>query len=218
MADVEATRLEMRMWKSGDVIAWRGIFNGHLWHVQSAIVVSDSAGELVNALLPGAESLAEPSYLKGKKTARRWWSFQGGEWELAKYAWHTNRVLAITEPEKYYSIMLFWNHAKNDFLGYYDNFQLPFKRSHCGIDSLDLDIDIDIKPDLSFVWKDVEDYKAAIEHRAIALEWVDEIESAKLEVLDRIENRKYPFDGSWLDWMPDENWTPPKLPTGWDMI
>jgi hypothetical protein len=31
-----------------------------------------------------------------------------------------------------------------------------------------------------------------------------------------LEKRQYPFDGSWLDWMPDPSWTPPKLPENWD--
>src|SRR5215217_1873179 len=107
-------------WKPGDVIAWRGIDRNRPWHVQTAIVVSDTPEELVVSFLPGAECVAEKSYAEGQqKNGRRRWDFKNNEWELAKYSWHTNRVLAITEPSKYYSIMLFWNHASNEFLGYY---------------------------------------------------------------------------------------------------
>ncbi|MBV6452693.1 MAG: hypothetical protein MHPDNHAH_03455 [Anaerolineales bacterium] len=208
----------MKIWKPGDAIAWRGISNGRPWHAHSAIVVSDTPEEMVNVLLPGSESFMEPSYIKGKKSARRRWSFSKNDWELVRYEWHTNRVLAITEPERYYSIMLFWNESRNEFVGYYVNFQLPFVRSHCGIDSLDLDLDIDINPDLSFVWKDEDDYQTSIAQGAIIPEWIAGIELAKPEILDRIENRKYPFDGSWLDWMPNSEWSPPKLPEGWDKV
>ncbi len=209
----------MSMWNYGDVIAWRGIFRNRPWHIQSAIVVKDDTSELVVAVIPGAESVAEKTYTEGhKKDGKRRWDFKDHDWELRTYAWHTNRVLAITEPGKYYSIMLFWNHARNEFLGYYVNFQLPFQRSHCGIDTLDLDLDIDIDPDLTFQWKDEDDYQKAIEHGIITHEWTSGIEAAKPEILDRLKNCQYPFDGSWLDWKPDLSWPTPKLPVNWDKI
>ncbi len=49
-------------------------------------------------------------------------------------------------------------------------------------------------------------------------EWVNEIEIAKSEVLDRLEKREYPFDNSWLNWRPDPNWSTPELPKDWDKI
>ena len=207
-------------WKPGNVIAWRGIFRNRPWHIQSVVVVKDDLPqELVVCILPGAESVAERTYTEGhKKDGKRRWDFKNHDWELKTYAWHTNRVLAITEPSKYYSIMLFWNHASNEFLGYYVNFQLPFQRSHCGIDTLDLDLDIDIDPDLTFRWKDEDDYKEAIEHGLITSEWTAGIEAAKPEILNRLENGQYPFDGSWLDWKPNPSWTAPKLPVNWDKI
>ena len=206
------------MWQPGDVIAWRGIARNRPWHIQSVIVVSDTPDELVVAFLPGAEGVAEKDYTKGKKNGKRLWDFANNGWELAKYSWHTNRVLAIVQPEKYYAIMCFWNHEHDEFIGYYVNFQVPFQRSHCGIDTLDLDLDLDVEPDFSFRWKDEEDYQKAIHYGLISPEWIQGIEEAKPEILDRLEKRHYPFDGSLLDWMPDPNWTPPTLPENWDKI
>src|SRR5215471_11305977 len=145
------------MWKYGDVITWRGMYENRPWLVLSAIVVKDSPGEIVLSFLPGAETMVEKSYTGEEKTGKRRWDFKNYDWELAKFSWHTNRVLAITELDKYYSIMLFWNQASDEFLGYYVNFQLPFRRNNCGIDTLDLDLDIDIEPDLTYRWKDEDD-------------------------------------------------------------
>ena len=206
------------MWNYGDVIACRGTYENRPWHVLSGIVVKDSPEEIVLLFLPGAETMAEKSYTGRERTGKRRWDFKNNDWELAKFLWHTNRVLAITEPDKYYSIMLFWNQASDEFLGYYVNFQLPFQRNRCAIDTLDLDLDIDIEPDLSFRWKDEDDYRQAIEHSIIRREWVAGIEAAKPEVLDRLTQRRYPFDGSWLDWKPDPDWLPPKLPSDWDVL
>ena len=162
--------------------------------------------------------MVQEHYTPGMKTGKRRWDFKEEDWGLKEFIWHTNRVLAITEAQKYYSILLFWNHASNAFLGYYVNFQLPFKRSHCGIDSLDLELDIDIEPDLRFSWKDEDDYHKAIEEGVFLPEWVQGIEKAKTEILERIERRHYPFDGSWLDWRLDPAWLPPTLPENWDKI
>ena len=65
---------------------------------------------------------------------------------------------------------------------------------------------------------DEDDYHKAIEQGLILPEWVQEIENAKPEILARLEKRHYPFDGSWLDWMPDPTWSPPTLPENWDKI
>ena len=206
------------MWNPGDVIAWRGIYRNKVWHSQTVVTVKDTPGEMALALLPGAECIAPEGYLNGKDVNKRRWNFKDKDWALEKYQWHTNRLLLLGEPEKYYSVILFWNHASNEFDCYYINFQLPFQRSHCGIDSLDLDLDIIINPDLSWHWKDVEDYQKAIEHEVILPKWTQEIDKAKGEIFERLEKRQYPYDGSWLNWMPDPGWSPPKLPANWDKI
>jgi hypothetical protein len=58
----------------------------------------------------------------------------------------------------------------------------------------------------------------AIENEVIFPEWIREVDAAGKEILDKLENRHYPYDGSWLDWMPDPSWSPPKLPENWDKI
>ena len=206
------------MWQLGDVIAWRGIYRNLIWHVQPTILVKDSLNEVVLTLLPGTECIADENYPKGKKNGKRRWNFIEKDWQLAKYTWQTNRLLLLFESEKYYSTILFWNDSSNEFLCYYINFQLPFKRNNCAVDTLDLDLDIIIHPDFSYEWKDLDDYQKAISHGVILPEWVQEIDVATSEIMDRLEKRQYPFDGSWLDWKPDASWSPPKLPPNWDKI
>jgi protein associated with RNAse G/E len=206
------------MWQPGDVVSWRGIFDKRVWHVQPTIVVKDSPQELVLTLLPGTECIAEETYPKGKKNGNRRWNFKNSNWNLEKYTWQTNRLLLIFEPEEYYSTIYFWNNTSNEFLCYYINFQEPFRRSAHSVDTLDLDLDIIIRPDLSFEWKDEDDYQKAIDHRIIFPEWIQGIEEAKREVFDKLERRQYPFDGHWLNWMPEPSWSPPRLPANWDKI
>ncbi len=206
------------MWEPGDIIAWRGIYRECIWHVQPTILVKDSPEEIALTLLPGTECIAEENYPHGKKNGKRRWYFMNEDWQLAKYTWQANRLLLLFEPEKYYSTILFWNHESNEFLCYYINFQLPFRRNDCAVDTLDLDLDLIIRPDFTYEWKDEDDYQKAIEHGLISAKWIQGIEEAKPEIFNRLEKRQYPFDGSWLDWKPDPSWSPPTLPENWDKI
>jgi Protein of unknown function (DUF402). len=205
-------------WKPGDVISWRGIYRERVWHAQTVIVVKHNPEEMVLTLLPGTECIGPEGYSQGKNSYKRRWNFKEKDWQQEKYFWRTNRLLLLLEPEKYYSTMYFWNDESNQFLCYYINFQLPFQRSHCGIDTLDLDLDLVINPDFSYEWKDVEDYQKAIQNKIIFPEWIEAIEAAKPEIFEKLERRQYPYDGSWLHWTPDPDWLPPKLPENWDKI
>jgi protein associated with RNAse G/E len=206
------------MWQPGDIIVWRGIFRKRIWHAMPVFVVRDALQELVLTVLPGTICKVEKDYGKGKRDGKRVWDFKATDWELKDFTWHTHRLLVILEPEKYYATELFWNQERNQFVGYYINFQLPFQRNPCGFDMMDLELDLNIHPDLSFQWKDLDDYQKAIECGIISPECVHSIEAAKPEILERLEKRQYPFDGSWLDWMPDPTWSPPTLPENWDKI
>lgn len=211
-----------KSWKPGDVIAYRGIYNQRVSYIQSAVVVQDRPKEVALAILPGAECYAPEGYINGKHgTSRqwdRWGDYEKGSWTMQRYAWHTNRLLILIEPEKYYASFYFWQADKNQFLCYYVNFQLPLRRSEIGFDTFDLELDIIIEPTYEWRWKDVDEYQNGIKRGILIREWVEEIDAAKQEVFDRLEKRLYPYDGSWLDWMPDPNWLPPTLPENWDKI
>ena len=137
---------------------------------------------------------------------------------LEKYSWHTNRFLILLEPQKYFSTIYIWEQASEEFQCYYINFQTPFTRSHCGFDTLDLDLDILVDLDNKWERKDVDNYQSGIKTGGITSAWVTEIERAQEEVFARIENRLYPLDRTWLDWRPDPNWPKTKLPANWHVI
>lgn len=212
----------MKIWKPDDAVALRGIYNHRVSYVQSAIVVQDKPEEVALAILPGAECYAPENYINGKHGTSghwdRWEEYARGNWYMQRYTWRTNRLLILLQPEKYYASYYFWQAEKNQFLCYYINFQLPFRRSEIGFDSFDLELDIVIEPTYEWNWKDVEDYQRGIECGILLQEWVQRIDAAKPEVFDKLERRQYPFDGAWLNWMPDPNWSLPTLPENWDKI
>lgn len=210
------------MWNPGEPVALRGVYNQRVSYIQSAVVVHDRPEEVALAILPDAECYAPEGYINGKHGASgrwdRWEAYKNGVWEMHRYAWRANRVLILLEPEKYYASYYFWQGDTNQFLCYYVNFQLPFRRTGIGFDSFDLELDIIIEPTYEWHWKDVEDYQRGIERGILRDEWIQEIDSAKREIFDKLEKRAYPFDGSWLGWMPDPTWLPPQLPEHWDKV
>ena len=205
----------------GETCVMRGIFRNKVWLAQSVIVVKDGPAETVLLLMPGAQCAYPAGYahwrVHDQSGPTRWQEAFSDPLILKELPWETNRILIFLEPEKYYSFFLFWNHATNEFVFYYVNFQLPFRRSHCGFDTLDLDLDIVIQPDHQWKWKDVDEYHAGIQEGGIKEEWVSGIEASQSEVFDRIAHHAYPLDGSWLSWRPDSAWMPPLLPANWDV-
>ena len=209
-------------WEPGDTVALRGIYNRRVSYMQSAVVVRDSSEEVALPILPGAGCCAPEGYINGKHGAAgrwdRWGEYLKGDWKMQSYLWHTNRLLILLQPEKYYASYYFWRANDNEFLCYYVNFQLPFHRSRFGFDTFDLELDIVIEPTYEWHWKDFDDYQRGIERGILSKEWVQEIDASQPEVFEKLKKRQYPFDGAWLDWMPEPNWSPPTLPENWDKI
>jgi protein associated with RNAse G/E len=207
-------------WKPGDTVVLRGMYNNRIWVAQSAIVVKDDDEEIALAILPGAECMMPDGYINGKHGEKREWDRWGDYLnnvpELQRFIWHTNRLLLLMEPQKYYATIYFWQESSSHFLCYYVNFQTPFKRTQCGFDILDLELDIIIEPTFEWSWKDMDDYQQGIECGIIASEWVQAIDTAKQEVFHKLENGQYPFDGFWLNWKPESSWSAPKLPDNWN--
>jgi protein associated with RNAse G/E len=209
--------------ETGDCCALRGIVNNQVWLAQSVIVVKDTPDETILLLLPGAQCAFPVGYWYWRQNddhshLTRWQEAKSDHIKLREFAWHTNRILIFLEPQKYYACCLFWDHASDGFNCFYINFQLPFHRSHAGFDSLDLDLDIVIDPDYTWKWKDVDEYQEGIREGGILREWVEGIDHSQAEVFDIIQKRKYPLDGSWLDWRPDPAWIPPGLPVNWQVV
>jgi len=212
-----------KYWAVGDNCVIRGLVNNQVWMAKSVIVVKDQPEETVLLLIPGAQCAFPEGYWRWKKN--RDYS-QGTRWQEARqehilhreFAWQRNRILMVLEPEKYYSWSIFWDHDSNQFGCYYLNYQLPFQRSHCGFDTLDLDLDIVIDPQYHWKWKDEEDYRVAIREGSIQDEWIKGIEKSHEEVFERINKHDYPLDGSWLRWQPISTWLPPMLPEKWQVL
>ncbi len=206
-------------WKPGDSAVLRGVFNARVWAAQAVRVVKDTPTETVLLLVPGAECAFPEGYFRWGhgdfSHGTRWSDSLGGAWQLRRTHWQTNRFLMLLEPGRYYATEYIWEAATGAFRGYYVNFQLPFRRTRLGFDTLDLDLDLVVDSSQSWELKDTEDYDAGLQSGGIEPAWSAAIAQAQPAIIAAIEARQYPFDGAWLNWRPPAEWQPPTLPAEW---
>ena len=73
-------------------------------------------------------------------------------------------------------------------------------------------------PDLKWRWKDEELTAGWIDAGVYTAVEVVAIRETGLRVIADVEARRFPFDGSWLEWRPDPTWATPETPPGWDLV
>jgi hypothetical protein len=128
-------------------------------------------------------------------------------------------VLRLMQPGKPYSIWLHWSpQPPHDFLGWYVNLEAPFVRTSIGVDTTDNSLDLVVLPDYSWQWKDEHLTQRWIDLGTYTREETDQFFVHGREVIADVEARRFPFDGSWLDFRPDGSWDIPTVVPGWDTL
>ena len=127
--------------------------------------------------------------------------------------------LRLMLPGKPYSIWLHWSRTSpRRFTGWYVNLEAPFVRTDIGVDTTDNSLDLVVMPDFTWRWKDAE----------MASEWVaigvfTQAQTEKFfadgnDVIDMARQRRFPFDGSLVDWTPDPDWNIPTVHPDWARV
>lgn len=153
-------------------------------------------------------------YIPAGSTFMRWDTSTPGRRQLVEGEWRRD-VLRLMYPEKPYSIWLFWEGEGRPFTTYYVNFEEPFRRTPVGFDTNDHTLDILVKPNLEWIWKDREDFEKLVESGNFSAEFGAAVEEAAREVLGLIERRMPPFSERWHEWTPPADWAAPVLHPRW---
>lgn len=131
--------------------------------------------------------------------------------------WEGGGVLILTPPGAAHSIWWFFT-ENGQFRGWYVNLEAPAVRWSGGIDLQDHALDVWINPDRSWQWKDEDEFAERIDHPSY---WsADEVPAIWAEgkrVIAQAEAGVFPFDGTWVGFAPDPDWTPTTLPPDWDL-
>jgi hypothetical protein len=206
----------------GQVVMHRNVRRGRIGWVRPARVVSDDSRGL---LLWIARHTPVVSEVSGDGRGMRTMPF--AEYvtlgsSLRHGTWNGPGVLKLHRPDDpAHSVWWFHNDA-GEFTGWYVNLERPAIRwsdvgGAAGVDVTDEDLDIVVAPDLSWQWKDEEEFleRLAIpEHYWVADEAA--VREEGLRVVKEIEAGVFPFDGTWTDFVPPAGWELPGLEPGWD--
>ncbi len=126
-------------------------------------------------------------------------------------------VLALYDADSWHPVLLFWS-IDWQFKFWYVNLQTPLRRLHRGFASQDMVLDIVVQPDMTWDWKDCDEFEALIAKPFFSREEEYAVKDASDRMVAAIENRGAPFCDGWEDWRPDENWLVPCLTDDWNAI
>lgn len=157
-------------------------------------------------------------------TTKQWRGVRDGSGEvvsreLVDIPWRRD-TLRLMYPDADYSIWLSWRREEGErvFHGYYINMEEPFRRTPIGVDTNDHTLDVVVAPDLTWAWKDDEQLTERAANGIYVPAFADRLRERARLVLQLLEARDNPFDGSWLRWLPETVWDVPVLPKGWDEL
>ena len=177
---------------------WRDVHRGRVWRAQACRIVEDSAETVALWIPAGAPGRVPNGGLR----------IPGEAWELAAKANGRDQI-CVARPGRAHSIYVHWT-AGGGLDYWYVNFERPLCRSPVGFDTFDEKLDLIVRPDGSYVWKDEDELEQAA---ALGLLDADAVRAEARRVLE-----EWPFPTGWEDWRPDPSWPIPQLPEGWDRV
>ncbi|MFJ6197263.1 DUF402 domain-containing protein [Micromonospora sp. NPDC092111] len=199
----------------------RNVRHGRIGWARPARVVSDDARGLLLWLArdsPVANEVTEAGLGMRAMPFAEWIT---SAYRLAHGRWHGPPLLKFLPTGAAHSVWWFRD-ADDRFAHWYVNLEEPGVRWDdgpvAGVDVVDQDLDVVVRPDRSWRWKDEEEF---VERLAFPGHyWVADARAVRAEgerVIARAEAGRFPFDGTWCDFNPPAAWTVPDvLPSGWD--
>ena len=181
-----------------DAVAERTAATG-VWLVTPVFVVEDLAEHLVSYIAPGAR-----------------FRFPTGEWPTHPWsdreAWVGHGCLMVQRPGDHYAVWHFWDGPDREFVCWYLNLQTSFVRSEGGYATQDLELDVIVYPDGSYVVKDDELLEDRVAEGKYSPELVEWIRSYGAELTSRLDSDGPWWDRSWAQWTPPAERVNPELP------
>jgi hypothetical protein len=181
-------------------VVLRELWFGRVWRVGPMRLVEERDGLAVLYRPPG--TIWKTPYDESGRLLR----IPTESWTLEDRA-AQDSSLALVRPGARHSIWLMFDDA-GAFDRWYINFERDTHRTPYGFDTKDEKLDLIVRRDGSFEWKDEDEL----------------VEAARRELLDEAEVRAEaarvladpPWPTGWENFRPDPDWPLPKLPDGWD--
>lgn len=195
--------------KPGANVVLREVWRGRVWSARPVTVVRDD-GAAIALYIPAGTTWLRPRTLDDQvlRIPDQPWVVRPAVWE--------NNVLRISPPGEDYSVMLVWDERwRLQF--WYVNVEERVRPGPFGYDYMDWALDAVVSPDMGeWRWKDEDELAECLGRGIFPQEMEARIRHAGQAALDRLLQRRAPFNEPWEDWRPDPAWAPPVLPAEWE--
>jgi predicted RNA-binding protein associated with RNAse of E/G family len=208
-----SVRTALPPWARGDVIALRYVStDARIEICWPCRVVSDTPELLVVFIAVGTRYRAEP-----KRSAAERRRVKSGVLPSHEYEWRKD-ALRLMLPGQSHSVLLFWDGRGDSrhFTQYFVNMEEPFRRTAVGVDTQDHTLDIVVRPDFRWTWRDEDDLAGHVKHGFYTAQLAEAARSEGERAIQAITDGTHPCVRGWDGWLPDPTWEVPALPAGWD--
>jgi hypothetical protein len=207
----DLTYFSLAMFRPGESALLRNISGRRVLSALATVVVEDSPELTALYWEPGypVKKMAESR----EKAVDIW--LTGEDFVHVDGTWTYTRVLCLVTAGASHASWLVRRAEDEELLGWYVNLQTPLQRTSFGFDTTDQALDVIIRPDLTWRWKDEDELEMAIEHGLISPSEGKAIREEGERVLECALKREPPFGDGWETWHPDPTWPVPVIPGEW---
>ncbi len=213
------TWTERMHWKPSAQIVLYEIWGRGIGTARPVTVVDDAAGRIVLYSHPGTPIVTRGAESRGslglsERIDLMIRMLDLGMGEFREDTSPDSHALALTPYDSWHSVMLLWS-SEWQFKNWYVNLQYPLRRVRHGVQIHDCALDLFVKPDLSWSWKDVDEFEALVARGFFSVEQESSIRAEADRLVKTIESGGPPFCDGWENWRPDGSWPVPRLPDDW---
>ncbi len=205
-------------WSPGEVIVHQEVWSDRVWAARPLVVAEDSPDRMLLWLPKGTRRkvpMTPPERVDpGDRTDRIIELLERGDWVHVDHVWDVS-CLWILRPATWHAVWISWLPSGEQF-GWYINLQRPFRRTSIDIESMDLALDVVAEPDLTWSWKDDDEFGQILSRGIFDGETGQRVREEATAVISRLEGNEAPFNEPWPQWRPDPAWPTPELRPGWD--
>ena len=137
------------------------------------------------------------------------------DWVLVDHEWDMDH-LWLLRPGDWHALWVSW--VGGDHVGWYVNLQRPLRRTALGFEAMDMMLDVVVEPDLTWRWKDEDEFADLLDRGLIDRATSDRVRREGEAVVDLVERRAAPFSEPWPGVAPRPGLAAPELPAGWDVV